>query len=136
MAKSELSNHATPLRRRVIQPIGAEPSQTKQEFKNDCDINSIMAKYQRTGALTHFAKYSPFYDDISPCDYQTAQNTLINARQMFDSLPSSIRDLTKNPEGFLAFVQNPANKAKMEELGLTKAEPPLIKAPPAAPQGS
>lgn len=118
---------------RVIQPIGSEPSLTRQEFKNESDINQIMKKYQRTGALTHFAKYAPTYGDFSPCDLQTAQNLILNAEQLFAELPSSIRALTKNPEGFFAFVNDPANAATLVTLGLTKAPEPIVTPPPSTP---
>lgn len=106
-------------------------SKTKQEFKDDCDINRILSKYQRTGALSHFATYAGSYGDFSACDYQTAQNTLIRARQMFDALPSSVRNLVSTPAGFLDFVQNPANQEKMRELGLMPSKP--VPVPPATP---
>lgn len=131
-------------RRRVYQPHGSEPSATKQEFKDDCDINKIMARYQRTGALTHFAKYAGSYGDFTACDLQQAHSLMQRAREMFDALPSSIRNLVMTPEGFLNFVQDPANAARMAELGLTAvppagtpadaatpATPPLAASPPA-----
>lgn len=121
------------LRRSVLHPIGDEPSMTKQEFKDDSDINSILAKFQRTGAMSHFAKYAPNYGDFSACDYQTAQNLLIRAQKMFDDLPSSVRSLVSTPAGFLDFVQDPANASKMQELGLLPSAPPITPAPPSRP---
>lgn len=121
--------------RRVIQPLGG-PSMTKQEFKEQCDINHIMAKYQLTGAIDHFAKWAPQYGDFSPCDYQEARELVTRAQQMFAELPSSIRNLTETPEGFLAFVQNPANAAKLKELGLVKDETPVPPPPSGAVKAS
>lgn len=114
---------------RVIQPVGLEPSATKQEFKDQCDINSILRRYQRTGALDHYAKFSPEYGEFNACDLQTAQNMLIRARSLFDALPSSIRDLTKTPEGFFNFVNDPKNSSRLVELGLVKG-PDVVPAPP------
>jgi len=120
-----------PRRRRVIQARGEEPTSTKQEFKNDCDINQILKKYQRTGAISHFAKYAPQYGEFNPCDLQEAHDLIKRARKMFDDLPSSIRKEVQTPEGFLTFVQDPSNKARMAELGLTKAPPAATIPPPA-----
>lgn len=117
--------------KRTYQPLGSEPSMTKQEFKDETDINKIMARYQRTGAIDHFAKWSPSYGEFSACDLQTAQNIVIRARQMFADLPSSIRNLTESPEGFLKFVQDPQNAPKLVELGLVPAPPAAIKPPDA-----
>lgn len=121
-------------RRRVAytQPAN-EPSMTKQEFADDCDINKILSKFQITGALNHFAKWAPSYGDFSACDFQEAQNLLIRARQMFDELPSSIRNMVATPQGFLDFVNDPANADKMLQLGLREA-PPTFTVPP--PSGS
>lgn len=137
-APAALHSFRPAVRRRVVQPIGDEPSRTRQEFRNECDINRILASYQRTGALNHFAKYSGSYGDFTACDLQTAQNLLIRARQMFDELPSALRREVATPEGFLDFVQNPANAAKMAEYGLTKPVPgtdPTPK-PPAPSEGA
>lgn len=132
MSKTTLYSFNTPLRRRVTQPIGDEPSATVQSYKDDCDVNQIMSKYQRLNSITHFAKYSPQYGDFSPCDLQQAENMVLNAKKMFADLPSSVRELTRTPQGFLAFVQDPKNADKMRELGLV-ASPPSIAKPPATP---
>ena len=129
---------ANPRGFRVTQPRDSQPSRTKQEFKNDCDINRIMSKFQRTGALTHFANYSATYGDITALDYQTAQNTLIRARNLFDSLPSSVRKIVSTPAGFLDFVQDPKNAEKLIELGLrpkpvSAPAEPVTPTPPATP---
>lgn len=122
--------------RRVVQQVGPEPHATKQSFKNETDINHIMARYKKTGAIDHFTRYSPMYGEISPLDFQTAQNVLLRAQQMFDDLPSNIRAETRDPAGFLAFVQDPANKDRMAALGLrnaTAATPAETTPPPADP---
>lgn len=116
-------------RRRVIHHTSG-PSLTKQEFRQDSDINRIMSRYQKTGAINHYATYSPQYGDYTSCDFQQAQNLVNSARKMFADLPSSIRQLTQTPEGFLDFVQDPANAGKLVELGLVPADAPPIAAPP------
>lgn len=131
---------APAVRRRVISETPGL-SRTRQEFRDECDINRILASYQRTGALQHFAKYSGSYGDFTACDYQTAQNLILRARQLFDELPSSVKREVSTPEGFLAFVQNPANADKMAALGLTNAPatpvaPPPPNAPPAPSGGA
>lgn len=129
-APTHLSSFSSPLRRRTAHPVSGD-SRTKQEFRDECDINRILSKFQRTGAMQHFAKYAPAYGDFNACDYQTAQNILLRARKMFDALPSNVRTLVSTPQGFLEFVQNPANADKMAELGL-KPTPPAPQRPPDA----
>lgn len=127
------------LRRRVQTVIGGE-SMTRQEFRDDCDVNRILKKFQLTGALSHFARFSPEYMDVAPCDFQEAQNLMIRARTMFDALPSAVRNEVATPEGFLAFVSDPANAERMAELGLRERRPtdpaPSVLAPTPTPPAS
>lgn len=122
--------------KRTYQNLGSEPSMTKQEFADECDINQILQRYQRTGAITHFSQYAPIYGDYSPCDYQEALNLVKTADKMFADLPSSIRQLTSTPDGFLAFIQDPKNASRLVELGLVEAPPEAVKPPPASPAGT
>lgn len=101
------------------------PSRTKQSFKDECDINRILKKYEKTGLLTHTSKYAGRYEDLpSDVDYQASLNAIMQAEEAFFSLPSKLRARFDNdPEGFLAFVQNPANENELVELGLANARP-------------
>lgn len=96
------------------------PSLTKQEFKDECDINKIMAQYQRTGLVSHVARYQGDYSDVADAvDYQTALNIMKEAQDMFMTVPSSVRSQFDNDPGkFLEFVQDPNNAEKMYEMGL------------------
>lgn len=128
--RTEVRNPYTP-RRRVGIDFKNSPSMTKQEFKKECDIKTIMAKYQRTGLLEHVNQYQGQYADLGdPCDFQTAQNIMIEAQAAFDSLPSSMRKrFGNNPHEFLEFVHDERNRKEMIEMGLIKpkaitSEPP------------
>jgi len=97
---------------------------TEQHFREECNINNILAKYQKTGAITHFAKHSPTYGDYPAIDYREAIELVREAESSFNELPSSIRkEFDNDPASFLNFVQNPANKSRMDELGLTNTRP-------------
>ena len=99
-----------------------QPSMTKQSFKDECNINKIMAKFQTTGALNHYAKHAPTYGDTTGVDYHDALNLVANANTMFEELPSSIRKRFDNdPEQFLKFVEDPKNADEMIELGLKES---------------
>ncbi|AXL15307.1 internal scaffolding protein [Microviridae sp.] len=112
---------------RVKSPVG-EVSMTKQSFKDECNINKIMDKFQKTGAINHYASHEPTYGDATPGDLLNAQLIISNANSMFEELPSSIRKKFDNdPAKFLEFVQDERNQEEMIELGLKKdsrAEPP------------
>lgn len=100
------------------------PSMTVQSEKNACDINVLMDRY-----LNHeiplvdpmrMRSGEPQFGDFSDIpDLQTAQNKLIEANEMFMELPAKVRKRFDNdPTAFIDFVQNPDNKAEMEELGI------------------
>lgn len=101
--------------------IDTGPSMTKQSHKDECDINRIMSKYQKTGIITHVAKYAARYGEASDIDYQTALNTVMEAQQMFADLPSTVRKRFDNdPAEFLQFVSDPGNVEEMRQLGLVE----------------
>lgn len=108
---------------RRVQVVFAETGRTKPEFKDSCDINYILERYLRTGALPISQKMPSYGDYSDPVDFQTAQNLLIKANQQFDSLPAEIRKRFGNdPKEFLEFVSNPGNKEEAVKIGLIQGE--------------
>lgn len=105
-----------------VQVFFPEPSLTKQSMKDECDINLILAKYQRTGIIDFAAKQEPRYGDASAVDFQQALNVVIRANEMFAELPSSMRKRFQNsPEEFMAFVDDPENVEESIRLGIRTA---------------
>lgn len=101
-------------------------SLTHQSMADECDINRIMLKWQKTGVIEHVKEYPGGYGDFTnaPDDYQQSMNTVIEADNMFMTLPSSIRKRFHNdPAAFLDFVANPKNREELERLGLATAPP-------------
>ena len=95
------------------------PSRAKQSFKKECDINHIMAKYQKTGLVTHLNKNQPEYGFAKEVDFHEAMTLVTNAERMFSELPSAIRrKFSESPSEFLAFCENPDNRSEMAVLGL------------------
>lgn len=100
------------------------PSLTHQSMSAECDINAIMQKFQKTGILDHRNNFEGQYGDFidAPDNYHDAMNSVLEANEMFGSLPSSVRKQFANDPGlFLDFATDPANNAKMVELGLATA---------------
>lgn len=96
-----------------------DPGHTKQSFKDDCDVNKIIPKYERTGILTHLNKIEGRYGDVTGLDFQTAQDIVNEATNLFASLPSNVRNrFQNNPAMFLDFMDNPDNTDEMVKLGL------------------
>lgn len=93
----------------------------KQSFKEECDINHIMARYQRTGVLDFAARREPQYGDCTGLEFQAGMELVAKAKAMFEELPSSLRARFENePARFLDFVNNPRNREEAQELGLLK----------------
>ena len=110
-------------RERLVQPIcGATMAQ--QQFKDECDINNIMSKYQKTGLITHVAKHQGDYDDFTVMpDFKTAIDTIHEAERMFMTLPSNVREQFENDAGqFVEFATNDRNYDEMVDLGLIPVE--------------
>lgn len=108
-----------PYSRQAVQIETGQNSRTKQSFQDECDINQIMAKYQKTGAITHFNKHQQNYGIADGATFQEAMNLVCDAQEMFNDLPSSIRSRFGNdPAAFLDFVQNEENSDEMARLGL------------------
>lgn len=110
-----------PYTREAVQIDAGGESRTKQSFKKECDINQIMAKYQKTGAITHFNKHQQNYGMADGQTFQEAMNLVCEAQEMFNDLPSSIRSRFGNdPAAFLDFVQDESNVDEMVKLGLAQ----------------
>ena len=95
-------------------------SMTQQQFKAECDVNNILAKYKRTGMLSHIQKHQGNFGDCSSIeDYQTSLGKLMQAQQSFESLPSELRAKFENdPAQLISFLSDEKNNAEAVKLGL------------------
>lgn len=107
----------------------------KQSFKEECNINTIMAKYKSTGLITHVKDVQGAYGDFTSVqDYQLSLNQVIEAQAAFDLLPAAVRKRFGNqPTQLMAFLDDPANRDEAVKLGLV--EPAPLPPQPEAPQG-
>ena len=104
-----------------VSTVNKDPSRTKQKFAKECDINNIMKRFQRDGALEHYAKHAGWYGEVPAVDLREALEVAERAKQVFEDLPSNVRKRVGDPVGFLEFVQDPANEQEMIELGLKES---------------
>jgi phage internal scaffolding protein len=104
------------------------PSLTRQEFADDCDINNLMAKYEKTGVINHFNSGTPQFVDYSALpDLQNSLTVLADARAAFMQLPAHIRrDFDNDPVEFVNFASDKTNLNQLREWGLA---PPLPSEP-------
>lgn len=84
---------------------------TKQSFKDETNINRLLARAQKAGALSHLEKYEPVYGDFADFDFFEAQRMIVRGREAFDELPAEVRkEFHNSPQAFYEFVNDPANK--------------------------
>lgn len=94
-------------------------SLTKQNHKDECDINQIMKRAERSGLADFVNKHAPQYGDVSGADFRESMELIAEAQGMFDEMPSKLRDRFGNsPANFLEFVQDPKNREEAVNLGL------------------
>lgn len=98
----------------------SKPSLTRQSFSDECDINNIMARFEKTGIIEHLNQHQGTYGDFTLItDYHSALLQVIDAQNSFNSLPSKLRAQFNNDPGlFLTFVQDPDNIPELEKMGL------------------
>lgn len=92
-------------------------SLTKQSFKDETDINKILAKAQKAGSLDHLTAHEAEYGDFAGYDLMEHFEKIERAQNIFDDLPSEVRNEFKNEPGlFFDFVNDPVNMGKLREL--------------------
>lgn len=66
--------------------ISFDPDQglTRQSFKEECDINNIVATYMRTGMVNHLPRVEPQYGDAPDLDFNEAAGIRARVRQMHE----------------------------------------------------
>lgn len=106
------------------------PSLTQQHFKDEADINKIIARYNRTGVLvdpTTPRSGDALFGDFSEVkDFSDAQNFICMAKEAFMELDSSIRRRFHNdPAELIAFLNDPSNIEEGRKLGIYALEDPI-----------
>lgn len=113
-------------------------SKAHQSFKAECDINNIMAKFEKTAILTHVNRYQGRYGDFTstPQSFAEAMQQVTAAREMFQTLPSQLRKRFGNdPGSFVEFVEQ-ADEHQLREVGLLPPVDPAKPVPAGTPQGA
>lgn len=100
-------------------------SLTKQSFKDETDINRIVARVLKTGVVPGTAKQGVFADVSSLGDYRASLHMVRDAEVAFAALPSKVRDRFDNdPVKLVTFLQDPQNRPQAVELGLIEGKAP------------
>ena len=104
-----------------------DDSMTDQRYKDDADVNLILAKYRVTGNKGLLGLHPngqpiipPRYEDCGNIgDYMECLEVVQDAQDKFDALPANVRKAVGNtPAGMLEFISNPNNYERGVELGI------------------
>lgn len=127
---------------RVTSSCGAREGnlgRTKQEFKEECDINEVLRRWTKTRELPPPRAALRYGDFTQVTDYHEAMSAVTDAETAFNELPAHMRTRFNNDPGeLLDFLGEPSNLDEAVELGLvttaeTEAEtppPPVVETPP------
>jgi len=113
-----------------------DASLAQQHYKEECDINTILQKFNISGILPE-NPLSPRYGDFTGIgDYHSAMNRVIAAQEEFDGLPATIRARFDNdPAKLIEFLDDSNNRREAEELGLVeKGAAEVVEAPKNTPE--
>ena len=107
--------------------LACEPgsSRTKQSFRDECDINRIISRFEKTGMIESLNGKTPFYGDVSDLvGYQDALNVVSEAEALFMSMSAEVRDRFSNdPSKMIAFLSDVRNKDEAIKMGMVIPEP-------------
>ncbi|UDN67741.1 internal scaffolding protein [robinz microvirus RP_106] len=100
-----------------------EPSLTRQEFAEECDINTLMKRYDAhvIGGPGNLPAAQPIYADFAnmPQDLMGYLQFMDDAERSFLSLPAVVRkEFDNSAMEFIAFASDPGNLGQMRSWGL------------------
>ncbi len=90
---------------------------TKQSQKDETDINKLLERSARTGALSHLDQFQGQYGDFLGYDFEAHINTIAEGQSIFEHLPAEVkREFDQSAQKFFEYVTNPDNKDRLPEL--------------------
>ena len=96
-----------------------DASLTQQQFKEESDINTIVARFMKSGVLPTSTNMPQYVDYEGVFDFQSAMNVIRSADENFMRMDAKVRARFNNsPQEFLEFFSNPENTDEAIRLGL------------------
>ncbi|UOK21008.1 internal scaffolding protein [Chifec microvirus UA13_24] len=107
-----------------------KPTMAQQQFKDECDINSIIKRYKTTGYLTDPLKpptRRPSFGDFTEVpSFHEAQTFIAEAYEEFMALPAALRKKFDNdPAALVSWLNDEANQEEAIALGLVEKPAPI-----------
>jgi phage internal scaffolding protein len=102
----------------------SEATLAKQEFRDECDINTIIARFGIGYELPEAAHPPSFADFEDVMDFQSAMNSIVAARESFMLLSGEVRARFGNdPQSFVEFCSDSKNYDELIKLGFAVERP-------------
>lgn len=114
----------------------ADETPTQQHFRDECDINVILKRYEQTGMLDPAVieqRQAVFADFTDGADFQSIQDRMLVVRNVFEQLPAHVRNrFNNNPANLIDFLSDSNNVEEAIALGLAKRLEPETPRPGSA----
>lgn len=99
-----------------------EEDMTRQEFKDETDINTILRRFNISGELPQNVRMPTYGDFEGITSYHDAANVMRAAEESFNAMPAEIRERFGNdPAAFVEFCEQPENLEEARRMGLVPA---------------
>lgn len=91
----------------------------KQEFKDECDINTICKQFGLGYEVPRGLRIPTYGDFDMVNDFHSAANAMAAAHESFDALPAHLRERFQNDTGkFVDFCSDPQNRSELVNMGI------------------
>lgn len=116
-------NHNTNTESNVSGIDTGTETHTKQSFKEEVDINTIVKRFGLGYELPSHFRVPEYGDFTNMHDFHGAMNAVRAATENFELLPADVRAKFNNdPGAFVDFATDPENRAEIKKLGLLSPE--------------
>lgn len=112
-------------RRRVQLDCTGSPDRTRQEFKDECDINILMKRWRRGGQIPPAPQgFNNYGDFTNVTSFFEATCQIREAEEAFNSLPARVRASFDNSPAVLIEALDADPTLDLDQLVKASTEPP------------
>lgn len=98
-------------------------SRTQQQFREECDINTIVRRFGLTGKVPVGFSMPQSGDFTGVSDFHSAMNLIVEAEEAFLKVPGEIRArFGHDPQQLMRFLEDEKNIDEATKLGFFKAK--------------
>lgn len=117
--------------------VDSSECQVQEQFKDDCDINTIVRRFGLTGQVPENFRMPVSGDFSGIGDFQSAMELVRASEDAFMTLPASLRSrFGHSPQQLLEFLGDAGNRDEAVRLGLVAPPQEVDKNGDPLPSGS